>query len=100
MLINFIPVKNPTHQKQVELAIGQAGLGIFWPTKAEYEFMISDPVTMNGIDVECEALREITAELCKVFECLAFDKGRTHLEVIVALTAAKARGELMHIKKI
>lgn len=83
--IDFKISNSPEPLKEFELCLGGTGIGIFWPTKKVHAFEREEIKTSYGIDVEAEAIKEITDELCEAFAPLAFDYERTRLEVALAI---------------
>lgn len=82
-MINF---KRCGTSDDYELHLGTLPTDIFWPTQAYKE---ADFEKVYGLDMEMEAMCEITDALCDLFPDLKFDYGRTRLEISIALHAIR-----------
>jgi hypothetical protein len=89
--ISFKKTGLPDPLKELELVLGGCiNTGIYWPPKEIHEFLLADIKTVNGLDIEAEAFRNITEELCELFPPLGGEGfGRTRLEIVIAITSSR-----------
>jgi Iap family predicted aminopeptidase len=74
-----------------ELHVGHAPTNIFYPTPELHAYAMQEVKTVYGLDAETEAWTSVYNQLIEKYDALAFDSGRTKLELLLALDLIQAK---------
>jgi hypothetical protein len=88
-MLHFTKTDSQDPCKEYELYLAYLPLAIYWPTKEVHEYIIADLRTMNGLDVEANAINELAEQLIDMFPPYAMNLPMTKLELSVALSGAR-----------